>query len=232
VSLTPAITSILATLGHENQVIATTENDFFIRKNSVGSIIRFSLEKILSLNPDIVFYQRFQKSWIEPILRFKNIRFVEIPLTDTQSIFEAAQRASDVLNISWNKISGKIRTFQKKFQSPPPVQFHYIAIVDRDTEFRRYFAAGTNSYLSSLLSLLGGKNAVPLEKDYIQLSESFFMRVPEKTLILDFSPRTEIPERYRKMNIISLPDPRMTIPDLRFEEKLRILRKAVGPFLK
>lgn len=192
-------------------------------------MIQFSLERILLLKPDLIFYQDFQKNWIKPLRNKTSLQLIEINLTDTASIYREAYKIINLFKLPANLVEQVEQkySFQQK-SLLPYTKFTYIAIVDRDEDFKRIFAVGQNSYLNELLLFVGGRNLLDSPKDYLPLSEEFFMRDSKPDLIIDFSLQKNLRSHYRNIPIMRVSDPKMTIPDLKFENKILVLKQMLN----
>ncbi|HCL57347.1 MAG TPA: hypothetical protein DHW82_10125 [Spirochaetia bacterium] len=226
ISLTPAISSILFDLGIDKEVIAVTSNDEFILETSVGSFIHFSLEKILSLYPKTVIYQDFQEEWIKPILNHPKIQFIKVSLNNLNSIFQAAQKIGKTFGLKNEALPnpGFILPLTQELKLKP---FRYLAVVDRDREWKTVFAAGKSSYLAELLDFLGGTNLLNSERDYIQVSEEIFLLKEKPDIIICFTNRIDNETFYKNIPVIYLSNPKLSIPDLKIESKLRLIQKEI-----
>jgi len=228
VSLTPALTSILVDLGLEGRIIGVVKQDFVLNRPVVGSMIQFSLEKILSLNPRYVVYQDFQKPWIQPILHQKNINFIEIPLSNIDSIFKAGQSLSQAFNLSNKILENKQLEFQSFKNSLPP--FVFLALIDTEPNFFKVYVAGLKSYLSEILCFLGGENILKIEKESVLLTQEYFLSLPQDIVILDFSLNPQKPFSLKQKKYFIFPDIWITLPDLKFQEKFLKIKQNLENF--
>lgn len=225
ISLTPALTSILVDLKLEEKIIAITKQDFVLNRPVVGSMIQFSLERILSLNPQYVVYQDFQKPWIQPILNQKNIKFIEIPLSNIDSIFKAVQSLSLAFDLSDKILESKQLEFKSFKNSLPP--FFFLAIIDKEPSFFKIYATGSKSYLSEILSFLGGKNILEEKKEWVLLNQEYFLSLKKEVVILDFSLNPTPPPNLGEKKYFAFPDLWITLPDLKFREKFLTIKKSL-----
>lgn len=228
ISLSPALTSLLMDLGLENRIMAVTRQDFMLSRPLVGSMIQFSLETLLSLKPGFVVYQDFQKPWIAPILETPEIRFIEISLSGLDSIFKGVKTLGQVFEVPESRMASVLSDNAPEKEKEPLRPFGFVALVDRDPELSKAYAAGKKSYLSELLALLGGKNALDSEKDYVPVSEEYLLSLNSEIRIIDFSPEKNLPRRFQNRPYFSIPDLWITLPDLKLKAKLLHIKKILN----
>lgn len=220
---------MLIDLGLKKYIIATTSQDFYYQPESVGSFIAFSQEKILSLKPSHILCQSFQESRIKAIvLQKKTMKAICIRLKGIKSIIQAAKKIKSAFSIS-KKIN-----YRSRIQSLGPKLhfFRFLAVVDRDPEWKRIFAVGPSSYISELLILLGGQNVIQEQRDYLGISQEFLLK-KWKGLIIDLSGQkiNDLQLKLVNKKVIVLKNKKLTIPDLRFIEKMKWLYKKLRVYV-
>ena len=165
VSLTPATTEILFALGLEKEIIGvTTYCDYpqkATEKFKVGSFSQPSIEKILTLKPDLVLTTDHEQNHIVFQLDKLNIRtYVHSPKTleemllTIEDIGQLTNRYTEALaltkrlKVRINKISAAV--YQIPIKLTPSV---YIEI-----SANPIFTAGPGSFIDELITLAGGRN--------------------------------------------------------------------------
>ncbi len=109
----------------------------------------------------------------------------------------------------------------------PSKKFSYLAIVDRDKEMNHLYVVGKNSYLSEIFRLLGGKNIITKNKDYLKLSSEFFYHYKNIDLIIDFSLIDHEIKQHQNIPVIRIKNLKITIPDLKISGKMKIIKNKI-----
>src|SRR5437867_3288188 len=93
ISLAPSNTEILYSLGVGNEIIAVTRLCDFPEeaklKEKVGGWIDPEINKIVSLNPDVVFTSTFLQESIVQILKRRGINVVHLDMRTLDQVFES-----------------------------------------------------------------------------------------------------------------------------------------------
>lgn len=231
ISLTPAASSILSDLGYKENIIGRCSEDFIIpNTKSIGSILFFSLENILTLKPTVVVYQKFQELRLKPLFGQKGIHFIAISPKNFHSIIGSVKRLEQKLSIYKTPSLKKLDEFKNIISKiDEDRKFNYVAVVDRDFSFKRFFVAGKTSYVSEMLMLLGGQNLFSQNRDYFQV-ESEKLMLFKKGILFDFSSLRSNQTQVFSLKRLDCSQKFLTIPDLRIKEKLNFLRLRLKGF--
>jgi iron complex transport system substrate-binding protein len=161
VSIAPSFTEILYALGAGPQVVGTTLYCDYPAEASktekIGDVLNPNVEKIISLNPDIVFAGNWK--WNVPEkLRAAGIQVVEVP--DAQTLDDVFQRfilIADKINKRQNAanviatMKRQMEDIQKRSSSRP--QYTVYMEIDAGN-----WTVGGQSYLTEILKILGLRN--------------------------------------------------------------------------
>jgi len=162
ISAAPAVSDYINYLGLEEKVVGVTDWDTNIDAEKIGNLVPLNLEKIVSLNPDVVFLTGgFQEPEISRLERYNIKSFVINPVNFNDiyreivligSILgerEKAQTLSNELRQSVLSIAKSSFTWKNK----PTVL--YLMIQNNVAEI---WTAGTGSYINELIAYAGGLN--------------------------------------------------------------------------
>ncbi|SHH37039.1 ABC transporter substrate-binding protein [Thermosipho atlanticus] len=165
VSAAPNATKFLISLGVENTIVGVTDWDSF-ESEKIGNLVPLNIEKILSLNPDLVItFGGFQLPEVEKLEKFGLKVLVLNPLTLNDiakdisllgAIFDKMPEAKELSK----KIQEKIVEFGVKSSKIPledrPTVF--FTITTPNDEAKELWTAGTGSYINELITIAGGVN--------------------------------------------------------------------------
>lgn len=162
ISAAPAVSDYIKFLGLEEKVVGVTDWDINIDAEKIGNLVPLNLEKIVSLNPDVVFLTGgFQEPEISRLERYNIKSFVINPVSFNDiyreivligSILgerEKAQAISNELRQSVLSIAKSSFTWKNK----PTVL--YLMVQNNVSEI---WTAGTGSYINELIAYAGGLN--------------------------------------------------------------------------
>jgi iron complex transport system substrate-binding protein len=200
ISLTPSITQELYFLGEEENVVGITS---FCKKISdkqqiVGTYLQPNIEKILDLNPDIIFLSQegMSKDVVEQFKRF-NLNYVVLePVNTYEELKTQVVTISNILNKNSLALS-KISYLEKKYftQNPVKKKLKSIFIIDSDL----LIVSSTTSYIGEILSYAGLENLVKTKKRYPQLSiEEITKLDPEVIIVTDMGMKKNKVKKYFK----------------------------------
>ena len=192
VVLSPEIAEILSFLGVQDKIVGVTaECDYPAELQSkiiVGNFGQVSLEKIIGLNPTIVFTTSLEQSEITEQLSKLNIKTVQLyPKNSTELI-----NVIDTLGVICNKIAkadslGKyikenflnFREIAKHRENKPRV---FIEIYGDPI-----MSASEDAYLGQLLNYAGAENIFPkLIRDYARVSAEDVVKLNPEIIILTY----------------------------------------------
>lgn len=185
ISLSPAITDVLVSLGVADKIIASDYTSVDILKNNnidTSDILIFDMlnpdsEKIISLNPDILFVNNFSafsgKNALDAIAN-AGICIVTIPNSDTLSNIENdISFLGEVLGLEDNakeivtnmQISiQKIKSIGETITNKKRVYFEIAALPN-------LYSFGTNVYLDDMINIIGAENIFKDKKQWITTSQ-------------------------------------------------------------
>lgn len=233
VSLSPAISAVLQELDADKDVVAVTTQDFVLKRQRVGSFIRFSLEAVIALAPDLIIYQNFQETQIAPLMRLNRFQMLKVDFTDIGSIDETGRKITEFLALPPAKVKKYWQSwldFQRQYRRPQALKF--LALVEYSGDFEQIFAMGQASYLSEMLVALGYKNCLISNKDYLKISQEIFYRKQKPDIILNFSLAPYPKKTYQGIRVINLNERSLTLPSLNLSAKAGIILKKINEALK
>jgi iron complex transport system substrate-binding protein len=186
ISLAPNVTEILFALGLESRVVGvTTYCDFpeaAKTKENVGDTLRPSLEKIISLKPDLVIVTT--SSQLENLTRRLDQLAIPVYVTNPRSVRDVAVSIRSLGEITGTseraralagEIESRIDAVEKRVSSLPRPRVLYVL------QIGPLITAGRNTFINDLINIAGGKSISGEETaDYPQFSrETVVARAPE-----------------------------------------------------
>jgi iron complex transport system substrate-binding protein len=250
VSLAPNLTEMIFELGVESKLVGNTKYCNFPKEaleiKNVGDLITVDYEKIIELNPDLIFittegnskatYDKLQKLGFKLFVSNPhNFDGIKKTFRDISKIFMMEQLAKEKIN-SWDKIVSDI---YNKAQNTTPVKGMFMI------SLKPVMLAGGNTFVSEFLKTVGIKNiAENSEVNYPLFNrEEILLRNPEIIIHTNNSKEieNEILENYpewkkiaaiKNKNIIKVnpdlffrPGPRYPIAAKDLWEKLKTFNK-------
>ncbi len=210
ISLAPHITEIIFRIGAGERLVGRTNYCRFppaARKiESVGAYLDLNYEKIVRLNPEVVF--QFPNPEHRRKLEQLGFRVVDVPNETVEQILAGIRRVGQTLGLTENaeQVCRDIQdTLQWVEQTAQHLSHHFSALLligKQPGSLNGLYAAGSGSYLSELWERCGGVNAFgEVEQNYFPLSkEELVKRAPE--VILFFHPDSLSPgEVAREKNL-------------------------------
>jgi iron complex transport system substrate-binding protein len=163
VSAAPNATKFLVSLGLEDKIVGVTDWDSFDAEK-IGNLVPLNIEKILSLEPDLVItFGGFQLPEVKKLEKFGlNVLVLNpISLNDVSkdiallgAIFEKYDVAKEIVENIQNTITEfGIKTSKIPFENRPTVFFTVTTPID---EAKELWTAGTGSYINELITIAGG----------------------------------------------------------------------------
>lgn len=247
VSLVPAVTEMLFSVGAGPRVIGVSSFDHFPpaveRLERVGALLDPNVERILALRPDLVVVYRSQADLIAQLGRAQIPTFVyaHAGLADVTSTLRevgtrvgAAERAGTLAVI----INRRIDVLRKRFATGPRPRT--LVVIGRDAfALRGIYASGGVGFIHDMIVAAGGDNVfADTKREAVQAtSELILARAPEIILELRGDPvdaATQAKEvqtwdtlasvpavRNKRVRIIA--DERTVIPGPRVAEAVELL---------
>ncbi|MBT1248631.1 MULTISPECIES: ABC transporter substrate-binding protein [unclassified Thermosipho (in: thermotogales)] len=165
VSAAPSSTKFLLKLGLDKKIVGVTDWDSF-NAEKIGNMVPLNIEKILSLNPDVVIiFGGFQLPEVEKLEKFgiKTLVLNPVSLNDVArdvmllgSVFGKEKEAKMIKD----EILSKLKDYGTKTAKIPlnerPKVFFTITVPNDET--KDLWTAGTGSYINELITIAGGVN--------------------------------------------------------------------------
>ena len=165
VSAAPSSTKFLIKLGLEDKIVGVTDWDSF-NAEKIGNMVPLNIEKIVSLNPDLVItFGGFQLPEVKKLEKF-GIKTLVLNPTTLNDIARDLMLLGNVFNVEETaiKLANEVKETINKFgieSSKIPLEkrpkvFFTITIPNDDT--KDLWTAGTGSYVNELITIAGGVN--------------------------------------------------------------------------
>lgn len=194
ISISPAVTEILAGLGVFDRVVAVS--DYCIYPEGVkdlprvGSWLNTNVEKILALRPDLILITDAQVPFVGESFQKLHLRYVAVPslsLEDTfraiDQIGQAVGRPAEATKLvrETRTVLDNIRAKTKDTRKP-----RVLCVVDRTPGTLRELTVVTpGSFLNELVEIAGGQMAtMPAKGGYVTINKEALLAV-DPDIILD-----------------------------------------------
>ena len=192
VSLSPAGTEIIFALGQGDKLVARTDFCTFPEEaqkiSSVGGFDgkSFSLETILSYNPDFVYLSNVMHNHLVSTLENFGIK---VYISDVNSIDDVLNEIIDIAKIL------NVEKFGKEYVSKMKSELTLIKNVGSEKKIyceifnSPFLTCGKNSFINDIIDYAGGKNIFDfLDSSYPQVSEEVIITMnPDIILAPDYS---------------------------------------------
>ncbi len=230
-SLVPSATEILVALGQEARLVGRTDYDTeppVAHLPSVGGGLRPSIERVISLDPEIVVRFRAESDPVTPR---------QLDASGIAHVAIRPDRLEDIGRII--RLLGSMVGEEARADSLRTAMERDADAASREAGSRRSprvalllggdppTLAGPETFLSELLEAAGGRNAFPeLEELYAPISlEEILIREPDLILAPEATPVPRplagIPHREFPVRVLT--------PGLRIGESIRLLSSLLGP---
>lgn len=167
ITLTPSLTEIVFALGAGERIVGVSDYCDYppeaTQRPRVGTFLQPSLEKILSLRPDLVLVDGVQQD-VASALRHAGARVLPVPMNDLAQVRAAIEQVGAALGDRQAaaatlraQLDGELAEVGRliRGRARPKVMF----VVDRQVGgLRGLIVAGPGSYLDELMQLAGGVN--------------------------------------------------------------------------
>jgi len=191
VSITPANTEILFALGLDKEIVAVTNYCNYpvraLSREKVGTFSNPSIEKIVSLKPDIVFATGLEQAETVRKLQLLKQNVVLIDPENFAQLFDAISLAG--------KLTGRTGAAESILKS---MKKRLSVIKERTTFHNRLprilvlvstnplMAAGSGSFIDEMIEIAGGQNAAKdLIRPYCRITDEFLIQKdPELIMVL------------------------------------------------
>ncbi|MBY0099604.1 ABC transporter substrate-binding protein [Mesobacillus maritimus] len=190
VSLAPGVTDTLYSLGLEMEMVGRTRYCIHPKNKVdlamiVGGTKDIHLDKIRALKPDLIFAEKEENT--KEIVELLEKEF-PVFVAEVDSVQTAFKMIKDLGEVTNRKLEANhlLRTIQLGFKGLPSFQEKRVAYV---IWRKPYMVAGNNTYISSLLTLLGFENAFSMyEGRYPIVTEEDFQHAKLDYLFLATEP--------------------------------------------
>jgi iron complex transport system substrate-binding protein len=164
ISAAPAVSDYLVFLNVENSVVGVTDWDSHIfTAEKIGNMVPLNIEKIISLNPDLVFLTGgFQEPEVEKLEKFGIKTFVINPVS-YNDIYRSItvigailgnQKEAQKLSTELRQKVTKIGSDASRRTNTPNVFYAMISTQN----LAQIWTAGTGSFINDTISIAGGAN--------------------------------------------------------------------------
>ncbi|MGP0564578.1 MULTISPECIES: ABC transporter substrate-binding protein [unclassified Nitrospina] len=168
ISMSPSITEFLFELGVGDRVVGVTNFCKYppeaCTRTKIGSLLHPSLERWITLNPDLVIHQATSHTLRNNALNL-GIRTLGVEMQTLQQIYESVRKMGEVLQIE-DRAEGLVHRLQSgidgyrgklKGHAPKPA---LLILGDSNEPGRSLYAVGPSSFLGELFALAGAENIV------------------------------------------------------------------------
>ena len=187
ISLAPANTEILFALGLGDRVVGdTTYCNYPVAAKNVSKVGGFStpdIEKIIALEPDIVFAAPIHEALVIPQLENLGIKVIALAPTTINETYDAIELVGNVTGAQ-NKADSLIKSMKARINAVTSLVAN-LSDEEKPTVFYIVWhdplkTAGSNTLPGQLIELAGGKNIFAELTDYPIVSlESLIYRDPD-----------------------------------------------------
>ena len=203
ISTSPSITEMLFELGLQDRIVAVTDFCIYPKEAcllpSIGGVLNPNIEKIVSLDPDLIILQS-DSAKVEKNIKSLGIPTFSIKVRTISDIFESINRLGKELNCqeAANKLllllKDKINAFKQKLVGQLPKKV-LLLLADSSDPAHDLYAVGPGTFLNELLVLSGGKNILNNSKaQYPKLSKEYIIeQSPE--IIIEAGPKSNLPQK-------------------------------------
>lgn len=241
VSLIPSLTEDLFALGAGANVVAVSEYTNYPpaakRLPRVASFSSVDAERIVALHPDLIVAIPSQAALVAPLLRAKLP--VEILRDDTlDDIFTTIRRLGSLLGRTGEAAALERRMRAETVRLERTVDRAYAPRVFVVLDVEPIYTVGRRSYISTLIEMAGGRNAVQLDAAYPRYNSEALLELQPDVIVADplVGLRAVIErEPWRSLEAVKrgrlgyIPDPGILLhPSPRYNEGLRWLIDLFG----
>ncbi len=240
ISLSPSLTDMVVDLGRGRWVVGVTRYDHnpaVSHAKSVGGWIDPSLTQIIALQPDLVLMVKAQEPFLGPNLRKLGVPYKALPaqtLNDILTALDSLGRWLDCANTA-RHLKDSLAHFLAPPQMPDSTWPTALFIVDHTPgTLQNLYAAGGQTYLHELLTLVGLRNVCASYSGYLSLSleqvvawdPDVILEMAQGTTSTSQAPWDQLPElRAVQRHWIFIVDPELfSHPSTRFPQALARLK--------
>jgi len=203
VSVSPAVTKFFLFLSLERSIVGVTNWDNYRKAEKVGDMVPLNVEKILSLNPDLVVsFGGFQLPEVEKLEK-KGLKVLVLNPVSLKDILRDLVLIGIVMGEEERArkmakdLEKKMISLGKKTYNIPPSERPKVLFLmsPPGPELRDIWTCGEGSYLNELISLAGGINiasGIPGPNGWPQISIEYVVAMnPDVIIVASFSKSSE-----------------------------------------
>lgn len=203
VSLAPNITEILFALGLDEKIVAVSSDSDYpqaaAEKEKIGSFWQPNTETIIACEPDLVIAEWFeQQNLVAQSLKRLNYKVLILRLTNLQELRDAIEQigqacfrqhqAAELVQ----KIESSLNYLKNKFDVPDKPKILWVV------EQQPTRVAGTETFVSEIISFAGGINAIsPTVQHYPQLSSEEILASKAEIIIQSSMTQSSITQQQK-----------------------------------
>ncbi len=244
----PAVTDFIIYLGLEEKIVGVTDWDEYAQNNDVktiGNLVPINIEKILTLEPDVVFITGgFQEAEAEKLSKY-DLNVVVINPNTFEEIYKNIVQIAAIFgeNEKGKSLANDFRKqyldLAKKTYSIPNEQKPKVLYTMITGEMKEIWTCGTGSFINQVIAYAGGVNVAapytgnggwfPINAEFVVKNDPDVILVPyysneEKTveLIKNYPPFENV-KAVVKDNVYGVPDNLVAHTDPRSIKLLELL---------
>ena len=204
ISLAPAYTETLIELGLKDRIVGVTPFSDYLKETEdiekIGFYTQPSLEKIVSLKPDLVLVADYigQESLFNALERL-GIKVVVFRHRGIEGIFEMVEEIGKLCGKE-KEAKGLLRKMKKTIiEVRRKVEGLAKPKVYVEVGYNPLFTAGKGSHIDDLIEIAGGENiAKEINKPYPRISQEFIIEKDPEVIILPYMGRCYTKESVKK----------------------------------
>ncbi|MCR2821338.1 ABC transporter substrate-binding protein [Lederbergia panacisoli] len=192
VSLIPSNTEIVYALGEGETVVGVSENDNYpeeaATKEKVAGM-ELNVEKILSLNPDLVLaHGSVAAFWEAGLKQLKDGGITVLVVNDAQS-FDAVYASIEMIGKATGKTAEAEQLIQDMKSKLDEIKKKAESISDQKTVFvevspaPEIYTTGKNTFMNEMLEAINAKNAAGEQEGWVQINEEAVVEMNPDTII-------------------------------------------------
>ncbi len=204
VSLAPAYTETLIELGLKDRIMGVTPFSDYLEETRdmerVGFYTQPSLEKIVSLRPDLVLVADYVgQASISKALERLGIKVVVFRHRGVKGIFEMVEEIGR-LGDKWKEARNLLKEMEEVIDEVKrKVKGLERPRVYVEIGYNPLFTAGKDSHIDDLIEIVGGENiAKEIDKPYPRISQEFIIQKDPQVIILPYMGRGYTKESVKK----------------------------------
>ena len=195
ISLAPGFTETLIDLGLRNRIVGVTTSSDYLKEvkevEKIGLYMKPSLEKIVSLSPDLVLATNYvgQRQTVKTLKKL-GIRVEVFEEKGIEGVFLKVKRIGEICG-KQEKAKRLIQRMQKRIDQIRAKTFSLNQPrVYVETGYNPLFTCGKGSFIDELIEIAGGKNiACHIDKPYPRVSVEFIVSKNPEVIILPYMGR-------------------------------------------